>query len=125
MAKSKKTKKAAKKVAKSRRKVGTPTKASGKSTLGTPYGDNVLVRPEAVEQTTAFGIIIPDTAKEKPETGVVVAVGEGRTTDEGGVVPMRVKVGDKIMFSKYGFDEITIAGKDYYLIPEKSIKYIF
>ncbi len=56
--------------------------------------------------TTSFGIIIPDTAKEKPEQGTVVAVGAGKRSDDGKVVPLSVKVGDKVMFSKYGFDEI-------------------
>lgn len=124
MAKSKKTKKAAKKVAK---KASKPAKkpAVQKNTLGTPYGDRVLVRPEAVEQTSAFGIIIPDTAKEKPETGVVVAVGPGKYGDDNTLIPVSVKVGDKIMFSKYGYDEVSIGGKDYYLIREDSITYIF
>lgn len=125
MAKSKKTKKVAKKTVK---KVSKPTKKSApisKNSLGTPYGDRVLVRPEAAEQTTAFGIIIPDTSKEKPETGVVVAVGPGKRGDDNELVPLQVKVGDRIMFSKYGYEEITIAGKDYYLLKEDSITYVF
>ncbi len=92
-----------------------------KNALGTPYGDRVLVKPQAAEATTAFGIIIPDTAKEKPETGVVVAVGPGKKSDTGATVPMSVKVGDKVMFSKYGFDEIKLAGVEYYLISESNI----
>lgn len=87
----------------------------------TPLGDRVLVRPQVGETTTAFGIIIPDTAKEKPETGVVVAVGPGKKTDSGTVLPMSVKVGDKVMFSKYGFDEVKVAGVEYYLISEANI----
>jgi len=126
MAKSKKTKKVVKKAAK---KVSKPVKKAApavkKNAFGTPYGDRVLVKPEAVEQTTAFGIIIPDTSKEKPETGVVVAVGPGKYGDDNELVPMGVKVGDKIMFSKYGFEEVRIAGHDYYLIKEDSITYIF
>ncbi len=96
-----------------------------KSKLGTPYGDRVLVKPTPAEQTTSFGIIIPDNSKEKPEQGVVVAVGEGRTAADGTLVPVRVKAGDKIMFSKYGYDEVKINGADYYLIREDSITYIF
>ena len=114
-----------KKQVKSRRKVGTPTKASGKSALGTPYGDRILVKPQPVEQTTTFGIIIPDNSKEKPEQGVVVAVGEGKTSADGKLIPVRVKVGDTIMFSKYGYDEVKINGVEYYLIREDSITYVF
>ncbi|HEV8666616.1 MAG TPA: co-chaperone GroES [Candidatus Paceibacterota bacterium] len=87
----------------------------------TPLGDRVLVKPQANETTTAFGIIIPDTAKEKPETGVVVAVGPGKKNESGNVVPVGVQVGDKVMFSKYGFDEVKVSGQEYYLISEANI----
>lgn len=121
MKKTKKAKKAVKKVQKK-----APVKAViVKNTLGTPYGDRVLVKPRAAEEKTSFGIIIPDQAKEKPEQGVVVAVGEGKIAADGKVIPMRVKVGDTIMFSKYGFDEIKINGTEYYLIREDSITFIF
>jgi chaperonin GroES len=106
---------------KSRRKVGIPTKASG---LGTPYGDRVLVKPKAAEEVTSFGIVIPDSTKEKPEQGVVVAVGTGKVADDGTLVPMRVQVGDTIMFNKYGYDEVKIDGTEYYLIREDNITYI-
>jgi chaperonin GroES len=93
-----------------------------KNTVGmTPLGDRVLVKPQMGETTTAFGIIIPNTAKEKPETGVVVAVGPGKKTDNGSVVPVNVQVGDKVMFSKYGFDEVKLKGEEYYLIREENI----
>jgi chaperonin GroES len=118
MAKSKKAKKPAKKAV-------TKVSAAKKSALGMPYGDRILVKPEALQQTTSFGIIIPDTSKEKPETGVVVAVGPGKKGDNGITVAMNVKVGDKILFSKYGYDEVKIAGADYYLIREDSITYVF
>jgi chaperonin GroES len=129
MKKSKKSKQSKGKVtkksaSKSRRsKVGIPTKASGqKNMVGmTPLGDRVLVKPEVQETTTAFGIIIPDTAKEKPETGVVVAVGPGKKSDAGATLPMSVSPGDRVMFSKYGFDEIKLAGQEYYLISEANI----
>ncbi|MCX6820102.1 MAG: co-chaperone GroES [Candidatus Adlerbacteria bacterium] len=86
-------------------------------------GDRVLVQPISKEDTTtSFGIIIPDTvSKEKAEQGTVVAVGAGKKNDEGKVIPLSVKVGDKIMFSKYGFDEIKVAGVEYYILPESSI----
>lgn len=93
--------------------------------LGQPYGDRVLVKPIAAEEMTSFGLIIPDTAKEKPEQGMVVAVGPGKKNEEGKVVPLSVKTGDRIMFSKYGFDEIKVNGVEYYLIREDSITYIF
>jgi chaperonin GroES len=96
-----------------------------KNALGTPYGDRVLVKPQAAEQTTSFGIIIPDQAKEKPEKGVVVAVGEGKMGQDGKTIPMRVGVGDTIMFSKYGYEEVKIGGAEYYLIREDSITFIF
>ncbi len=87
-----------------------------------PAGDRVLVKPESVEEKTASGIIIPDTArKEKPETGVVVAVGEGKRNEKGDVLPMRYKVGDKVMFSKYGYDEVTIEDEEYYVVSESNI----
>ncbi len=93
--------------------------------MGTPYGDRVLVKPSTVQETTSFGLIIPDSGKEKPEQGTVVAVGPGKKNDEGKLVPIGVKVGDRIMFSKYGYDEVKINGTEYYLIREESITYIF
>lgn len=86
-----------------------------------PMGDRVLIKPEAPEQMTSFGLIIPDSAKEKPEHGTVVAVGPGRRGDDNDLVPMGVQVGDKVMFSKYGFDEIKVKGVEYYILPESSI----
>ncbi len=96
-----------------------------KNSLGTPYGDRVLVKPQAVEQTTSFGIIIPDQAKEKPEQGTVVAVGVGRRGDDNELIPVGVKVGDTILFNKYGYEEVKINGAEYYLVKEESITYIF
>jgi chaperonin GroES len=103
------------------RKAAAPARAG----VGVPYGDRVLVKPLPAEETTSFGIIIPDSTKEKPEQGTVVAVGPGKKNDDGRTVPMSVKVGDKIMFSKYGYDEVKINGTEYYLIREDSITYIF
>lgn len=122
MKKTKKPKKVAKKATK---KAPVKAVAVKKNTLGTPYGDRVLVKPQAAEEKTSFGIIIPDQAKEKPEQGIVVAVGEGKMGQDGKVLPMRVKVGDKIMFNKYGYEEIKINGVEYYLVKEESITYIF
>lgn len=114
-----KKKKARKKAASSAKK---PIK---KSVLGTPYADRVLVKPKAQEEVTSFGIVIPDSTKEKPAQGVVVAVGPGKRGEDGKLAPLSVKVGDTIMFSKYGYDEVKINGTEYYLIREDSITYIF
>lgn len=97
-------------------------KESKKSTI-VPLGDRVLVKPEgAADEKTASGIIIPDTAhKEKPERGEVVAVGDGKRTDKGEMLPMRVKVGDTVVFSKYGYDEIKIDDEEYYIVQESNI----
>ncbi len=101
-------------------------KADSKNKSGVaPLGERVLVKPFSAQElgnTTSFGIIIPDTVdKEKSEQGTVVAVGPGKTNDAGVVVPLSVKPGDKIMFSKYGFDEIKVNGVEYYILPESSI----
>jgi len=86
-----------------------------------PLGDRVIVEPEAGEQTTKSGIVIPDTAREKPQMGVVVAVGSGRVTDEGKVLPVNVKEGDIVIFAKYGGTEIKSEGKDLLIIRENEI----
>lgn len=88
-----------------------------------PLGDKVLVKPAAIEdKKSASGIIIPDTAqKEKPEQGKVVAVGPGKPGDDNELIPVGVKVGDTVMFSKYGFDEIKIDGEEYYIVSESGI----
>lgn len=88
-----------------------------------PLGDRVLVKPEDVEdKKSPSGIIIPDTAqKEKPERGEVVAVGPGRRGDDNELIPVSVKVGDKIVFSKYGYDEVTIDEEEYYMVQESNI----
>lgn len=125
MKKPKSKAKPAKKASKKAKKTTNKSAPVKKNTLGTPYGDRVLVKPEPMETTTSFGIIIPETAKEKPETGVVVAVGPGKKGEKGDAVPVGVKVGDKIMFSKYGYDEVKINGNEYYLIREESITYVF
>lgn len=89
-----------------------------------PLSDRVLVRPGLPDEakTTKSGIIIPETVnKERPEQGEVVAVGEGRTTDEGKHIPMKIKVGDRVLFSKYGPDEVKIDGVEYYILREEAI----
>lgn len=87
-----------------------------------PLGDRVLIEPIAENEKTKAGIYLPDTAsKERPEQGRVVAVGEGRTLDSGKVVPPKVKIGDKVLFTKYGPNEIKVAGKEYLIAKEEDI----
>ena len=116
-------KKTKKKKAQPRRKVGAPTKASGNKAGIMPLGDRVLVKPFGLEEglVTSFGIVLPDSAKEKPEQGKVVAVGPGKRGEDGKLVPVALKVGDKVMFSKYGYDEIKVDGTEYYLVREDNI----
>jgi chaperonin GroES len=89
----------------------------------TPLGDRVVVSRDGREDTTtSSGIIIPDTVDQaKPEQGTVIAVGEGRTTDDGKIVPLKVKEGDTILFSKYGPDEVEVDGEEYLIISETNI----
>jgi chaperonin GroES len=87
-----------------------------------PLGDRVLIQTKDKEEKTHAGIIIPDTVdKERPEMGEVIAVGEGKTGDKGEVIPMKVKVGDTVLFTKYGPDEVTIDNDDYLIVSEGSI----
>ena len=81
-----------------------------------PLADRVLVEAAAAEQKTAGGIIIPDTAKEKPQKGTVVAIGNGKKDE-----PMTVKVGDLVLYGKYSGSEITVDGKDYLIMRESDI----
>lgn len=85
-----------------------------------PLGDRVIVKPSEGEEKTASGLVIPDTAKEKPQEGEVIAVGPGRY-EEGKYVPMEVKVGDKIIYSKYGGTEVKIEGKEHLILSERDI----
>ncbi len=90
-----------------------------------PLGDRVVV--ESVEQApkSAGGVILPDTAKEKPQEGIVLAVGPGRKTDKGEVVPIELKAGDKVIYSKYSGSEIKIDGREYLIVSEKDVLAIF
>ncbi|GAA4530144.1 co-chaperone GroES [Brachybacterium paraconglomeratum] len=86
-----------------------------------PLEDRVVVKPLEAEQTTASGLVIPDTAKEKPQEGEVVAVGAGRFDDNGQRVPMDVKVGDKVVFSKYGGTELKYGGEEFLVLGARDI----
>jgi chaperonin GroES len=86
-----------------------------------PLADRVIVTPAAAEEKTASGIIIPDTAKEKPQRGEVVAVGEGKVSEQGNLMKPQVKVGDQVLYGKYSGTEISIEGKDYLIMRETDI----
>jgi chaperonin GroES len=86
-----------------------------------PLGDRIIVEPVEAEERTLSGIVLPDTAKEKPQEGVVVAVGTGRILDNGTRVALEVKVGDKVIFAKYGGTEIKVGAKDYLILAERDI----
>ncbi len=86
-----------------------------------PLGDRIIVQRIEEEEKTAGGIIIPDTAKEKPQIGKVIAAGKGRKTDDGKVLPMDVKKGDKVLFSKYSGSEVKLDGEDYLIMKEDDI----
>lgn len=86
-----------------------------------PLEDRVVVRTLEAEQTTASGLVIPDTAKEKPQEGEVLAVGPGRIDDKGQRVPLDVAVGDKVIYSKYGGTEVKYAGEEYLILSARDI----
>ncbi|MCO6483617.1 MAG: co-chaperone GroES [Flavobacteriales bacterium] len=86
-----------------------------------PLADRVLVEAATAEQTTKGGIIIPDTAKEKPQRGKVIAIGTGRIADDGKVTPLSVKVGDEVLYGKYSGTELNFEGKDYMIMRESDI----
>ena len=86
-----------------------------------PLHDRILVRRTAEEQKTAGGIIIPDTAKEKPQRGEIVAAGKGRISDDGKVMPLEVKVGDTVLFGKYSGTELKLNGEELIMMREEDI----
>ena len=87
-----------------------------------PLEDRIVVRPGEQEATTASGIVIPDTAKEKPQQGEVLAVGPGRRAEQSGeLVPMDIKAGDTVVYSKYGGTEITVDGEDLLILTSRDV----
>lgn len=86
-----------------------------------PLADRVIVKPAKADEKTAGGIILPDTAKEKPIEGTVVAVGPGKTSDDGKLIKPEVKVGDKVLYGKYSGTEVTIDGEEYLIMRESDI----
>ena len=86
-----------------------------------PLSDRVVVEPAAAEEKSSGGIILPDTAQEKPKQGTVVATGPGKVSDSGTLVEMSVKDGDKILYGKYSGTEVNVAGTDYIIMRESDI----
>lgn len=87
----------------------------------TPLFDNVLIKPLEAEQTLPSGLVLPDSAKEKPQMGEIMAVGAGGTDEKGNPVKMHVKVGQKVMYKKWGGNEIKVEGKEWMIVEQKDI----
>jgi len=101
-------------------KTKTKTKTRPKTKL-IPLGDRIVIKPVVQEEVLASGILIPDTAKEKPQQGEVIAAGPGRVDDNGKRVPMEVKVGDRVLYAKYTGQEIKIEREEYIVLSEKDV----
>ncbi len=87
-----------------------------------PLEDRIVVKPGESEETTASGLVIPDTAKEKPQQGEVLAVGPGRRSEQSGeIIPLGIEAGDKVVYSKYGGTEITVEGEDLLILTSRDI----
>ena len=86
-----------------------------------PLGDRVIIEPQAAEQTTKSGIVLPDTAQEKPQTGTVIAVGPGKTSEEGKTLPMNLKEGDVVIYAKYGGTELKVEDSEYLIVRESDV----
>jgi len=106
--------------AKPKPKTKTKTKTRPKTKL-IPLGDRIVIKPVVQEEVLASGILIPDTAKEKPQQGEVIAAGPGRVDDNGKRVPMEVKVGDRVLYAKYTGQEIKIEREEYIVLSEKDV----
>ena len=86
-----------------------------------PLDDRIVVKPNEAETQTASGLVIPDTAKEKPQQGEVIAVGPGRRSESGDLIPMDIAVGDVVVYSKYGGTEISNEGQDYLILNARDV----
>lgn len=87
----------------------------------TPLHDRIIVKASQAEEVTKGGIYIPDTAKEKPMQGEVIAVGKGKTAEDGKLIPMQISVGDKVLYGKYSGTEVTIDSEEYLIMRESDI----
>jgi chaperonin GroES len=100
------------------------TESNGAAATATklkPLGDRVVVKPLGREETTKSGIVLPDTAKEKPQRGTIIAAGEGRRDDDGDRIPLDVEVGDQVLFAKYAGTEFKLEDDDLLILSEKDI----
>ena len=86
-----------------------------------PLGDRIVIKPTEAEEVTKGGIVLPDAAKERPQEGEVIAVGTGKVLETGAKIPMEVKVGDKVIYSKYGGTEIKIGGEEYVILRQDDV----
>ena len=86
-----------------------------------PLGDRIVVKALEAEEQTKSGLVLPDTAKEKPQQGKIIAVGEGRLLDDGTVTPLEVKKGDRVLYGKYAGTEVTIEGDDLLILREEDV----
>ena len=86
-----------------------------------PLGDRVVIKPSPKEEVTKSGLVIPDTAKEKPQEGTILAVGPGKLDEDGKRLPMDVKVGDKVLYAKYAGTEIKLEGEEHLIVKESDI----
>lgn len=86
-----------------------------------PLHDRIIVRPAQAEETTKGGIIIPDTAKEKPMQGEIIAIGQGKQAEDGKITPLQVKIGDKVLYGKYAGTEVTVDGEELLIMRESDV----
>ena len=86
-----------------------------------PLGDRILLKTLEAKEQTKGGILLPDSAKEKPQEGEIIAVGEGKKSDDGKVIPVSLKVGDKVLYGKYSGTEVSIDGDDYLIVREDDV----
>ena len=101
--------------------MATATASKGTTTKLKPLGDRVVIQPTPREEMTKSGIVLPDTAKEKPQEGKIIAAGPGRLTDEGKREPMDVKEGDKVLYAKYAGTEFKVDNEDLLIVSQKDI----
>ena len=101
-------------------KAKSKSKAKAKTNL-IPLGDRVVLQRDAAEEKTAGGIVLPDSARDKPQRGTVIAVGDGHTRNDGTKIPLTVKEGDSVLFTSYGGEEISVGDDDYLLLRESDI----
>ena len=86
-----------------------------------PLGDRVVIKPTPKEEVTKSGIVLPDTAKEKPQEGTIIAVGSGRLTEKGERIPVELKEGQKVLYAKYAGTEFKVEGDEYLILSEKDV----